>query len=81
MVFRFLFVIALMFTQKILSYIKALSVKLQDHYVDIVHAYREVENVKSMATLSKLKNEVLVLCQSIDIEESTPRIINRQQHR
>ena len=32
-VFRFSFVIALVFTQKILSYIKGLSVKLQGYYV------------------------------------------------
>ena len=69
--FRFSFAVALVFTQKILSYIKALSVKLQGRYVDIVRAYREIENVKS--TLNKLRsdverfhtqtyNEVLVLC-------------------
>ena len=89
-VFRFSFVVALVFTQKILSYIKALSVKLQGRYVDIIRAYREIENVKS--TLSKLRsnverfhtqtyNEVLVLSQSVGIDESTPRITNRQQHR
>ena len=77
-----------MLTQKIL-YIKALSVKLQGCYVDIVRAYRKIENVKS--TLSKLRsdvekfhtqtyNEVLMPCQSVGIEESTPRITSRQQH-
>ena len=89
MVFRFSFVVALVFTQKILSYINALSVKLQDCYVDIACAYREIEIVKS--TLSKLKsnverfytqtyNEISVLSQSVGIEESTPRVTNRQQH-
>ena len=89
-VFRFSFAVALVFTQKILSYIKGLSVKLQGRYVDVVHAHREIQNVKS--TLNKLRsdvetfhtqtyNEVLVLCQSVGIEESTPRITNRQQHR
>ena len=89
-VFRFSFVVALVFTQKILSYIKGVSVKLQGRYVDIARAHTEIENVKS--TLYKLRsdverfhtqtyNEVLVLCQSVGIEESTPRITNRQQHR
>ena len=89
-VFRFSFAVALVITQKILLYIKAVSVKLQGRYVDIVRAYREIENVKS--TLAKLRtdverfhaqayNEVIVLCQSIGIEESTPRITSRQQHR
>ena len=89
-VFRFSFAVVLVITQKILSYIKALSVKLQGRYVDIVRAYREIENVKS--TLAKLRtdverfhaqayNEVIVLCQSVGIEESTPRITSRQQHR
>ena len=55
-VFRFSFVVALVFTQKILSYIKALSVKLQGHSVDVVCAHREIENVKS--TLSKLRFDV-----------------------
>ena len=89
-VFRFSFVVALVFTQKILSYIKGVSVKLQGRYVDIARAHTEIENVKS--TLYKLRsdverfhtqtyNQVLVLCQSVGIEESTPRITNRQQHR
>ena len=80
--FRFLFVVALVFTQKILSYIKGVSVKLQGRYVDIARAHTEIENVKS--TLNKLRsdverfhtqtyNEVLVLCQSVGIEESTPQ--------
>ena len=55
-VFRFSFVVALVFTQKILSYIKALSVKLQGRYVDVVRAHREIENVKS--TLNKLRSDV-----------------------
>lgn len=64
--------------------------KLQGRYVDIIRAHREIENVKS--TLNKLRsdverfhtqtyNEALVLCQSVGIEESTPRVTNRQQHR
>ena len=55
-VFRFSFAVALVITQKILSYIKGLSVKLQVCYVDIVCTYRETENVKS--TLAKLRSDV-----------------------
>ena len=88
-VFRFSFVVTLVFTQKILSYIKVVCVKLQGRYVDIVHVHLEVENVKS--TLNKPRsnvdrfhgqtyNEVLLLCQSVGIEESTPRVKNRQKH-
>ena len=55
MVSRFSFAVALVFTQKILSYIKV-EVKVQRCYVDIVCAYREIQYVKS--TLSKLRSDV-----------------------
>ena len=84
--FRFSLVAALVTTQKILSYIRGLSVKLQGLYVDAIRAQREIENVKS--TLIKLRSGIdsnllssfLRLCQSVGIAESTPRITNRQQH-
>ena len=80
-VFRFSFVVALVFTQKILSYIKGVSVKLQGRYVDIARAHTEIENVKS--TLYKLRsdverfhtqtyNEVLVLCQLKNQHQGLP---------
>ena len=56
----------------------------------MVHAHNNIENVKS--TLAKLRSnvesfhriayeEALLLCQSVGIEESTPRVTSRQQHR
>ena len=54
-IFRFSFVVALVLTQKILSYIKGLSVKLQGRYVDVVRAYKNIENVK--CTISKLRSD------------------------
>ena len=44
-IFRFLFVVALVLTEKVLSYIKGLSVKLQGRYVDVVRAHNTIENV------------------------------------
>ena len=78
-IFRFSFVVALVLTEKVLSYVKGLSVKLQSRYVDVIHAHKNIENVKS--TLGKLRyGEALLLCQSVGIEESTPRVTSRQQH-
>ena len=75
-----------MTTQSILSYIKGLSVKLQGRYIDAILVHREIKNVKS--TYIKLRSDiekliysqVLLLCQSVGIEESTPRVTDRQQH-
>ena len=89
-IFRFSFVVALVLTEKVLSYVKGLSVKLQSRYVDVIRAHKNIENVKS--TLGKLRSnvenfhrkaygEALLLCQSVGIEESTPRVTSRQQHR
>ena len=86
-IFRFSFVVALVITEKVLSYVKGLSVKLQGRYVDVIRAH---ENVKS--TLAKLRSDIdnfhgktygeaLLLCQSVGIEESTPRVTSRQRHR
>ena len=89
-VFRFSFVIALVATQNVLSYIKGLSVKLQGHYVDAIRAHRDIQNVKFTLVKhrcdveryhSQIYNEVTVLCQSVGIEESVPRVTNRQQNR
>ena len=78
-----------MLTQKIL-YIKALPVKLQGRYVDIVRAYREIENIKS--TLSKLRfdvekfytqtyNEILCHVKVLALKNQHQELpINRQQH-
>ena len=87
---RFSFGVALVATQNVLSYIKGLSMKLQGCYVNAIQAYRGIQNVKS--TLGKQRcdvetfhsqiyNEVTVLCQSVGIEESVPRVTNRQHNR
>ena len=55
----------------------------------MVRAHNNIENVK--ATLAKLRSDVesfhriayekaLLLFQSVEIEESTPRVTSRQQH-
>ena len=89
-VLRFSFVIALVATQNVLSYIKGLSVKLQGRYVDAIRAHRDIQNVKSTLVKqrcdverfhSQIYNEVTILCQSVGIEESVPRVTNRQQNR
>ena len=88
--FRFSFVIALVATQNVLSYIKGLSVKLQGRYVDAIRAHRDIQIVKSTLVKqrcdverfhSQIYNEVTVLSQSVGIEESVPRVTNRQQNR
>ena len=81
---------ALVLTQKVLAYTKGLSVKLQGCYVDVVHAYKDVESVKT--TLrgvqsrvddfhTRVYKQVLQLGQSVDVMESAPRQASRQQHR
>ena len=55
-IFRFSFVVALVLTEKVLSYAKELSVKLQGCYVDVVYTHNNIENVKS--TLAKLRCDV-----------------------
>ena len=85
-IFRFSFVVALVLTEKVLSYVKGLSVKLQSCYVDVIRAHKNIENVKSTLRSNvenfhrKAYGEALLLCQSVGIEESTPRVTSRQQH-
>lgn len=42
---RFPFIISLVITKDVLVYTKALSVKLQGHYIDIVNAYNHISFV------------------------------------
>lgn len=87
---QFTFVVALVVTQKVLSYTKGLSVKLQGRYVDVVCAHREIEtirasvrdvrsNVNSFHAL--MYSQALLLCDSVGVEETVPRLASRQQHR
>ncbi len=53
---QFQFIVTLKVTQSVLAYTRALSVKLQGRYSDIVRAYREVDNVKG--TVRDLRSNV-----------------------
>ena len=88
--YQFSFSVVLILTQKVLSYTKGLSLKLQGRYVDTVCAYRDIEVVKSSlirncsridAFHDQVYEYILVSSQSIGIEESCLRISSRQQHR
>ena len=87
---QFSIIVALTTTQNILAYTKGLSVKLQDRYVDIARAHCEISNLKT--TLQKIRSNVnpfhiriydqsMTITQSVGVEESMPRLANRQQHR
>lgn len=87
---RFPFIISLVVTKDVLAYSKALSVKLQGRYVDIVCAYNHVnfvlttlkqarENVE--AVHSRMYDRAVRLASSVSVVESLPRTTNRQQHR
>ena len=87
---QFSFIVALVLTQKILSYTKGLSVKLQGRYVDVVRAHRDIEAVITTIKGARSRvdtfhalvyDQVLLLSQSIDVEETVPRLASRQQHR
>ena len=87
---QFSFTVALVATQNVLAYTKGLSVKLQGHYVDVARAHRDVDTVK--ATLQGVRSNVSTfhsrvyrqatqMAQCVGIEESSPRLAGRQQHR
>ena len=84
------FIFTVVVTKEVLGYTKALSVKLQGRYVDVVLAHTEIELVKS--TLKNLRDTVqdfhsrtytkaLNVASSIQVEESRPRTTGRQEHR
>ena len=77
-------------TKDVLAYTKALSIKLQGRYMDIVKAYKEIEFV--METLqdarenvddfhSHIYSKVLQLSAKVNIPKSLPRTTGRQQYR
>ena len=80
---RFPFIAALCLSQKILSYTKGLSVKLQGRYKDVIRAHQDIKDV--IASLkevqSRMYEQVTALGQLVDVEESKPRQANRQQYR
>ena len=83
---QFPFIAALCFSQKILSYTKGLSVKLQGRYKDVIRAHQDIKDV--IASLkevrsridnfhSRMYEQVTALGQLVDIKESKPRQANR----
>lgn len=88
--YQFPFIVALVFSEKILGYTKGLNVKLQGRYVDIVQAHQDIESVKSTVKGAKSRVEsfhslpyqqAVRLGRSVDVEETKPRQTVRQQHR
>ena len=74
----------------ILACTKGLSLKLQGHYIDTVRAHTDIESVKSVVKrfMSEVNSfhdrpyhEALRLAALVDLEESAPRLVGRQQHR
>ena len=87
---RFPFIFTLILTKDVLAYTKALSVKLQGRYVDIVKAYQEIRFVTStlhsarvnVTTIhSRVYQKALEVAGKVNVEESLPRTTGRQQHR
>ena len=87
---RFPFIISLVITKDVLAYTKALSIKLQGRYVDVVSAYNHVslvlttlksarENVDSVH--ARLYDRAMQIASTVNVQESLPRTTNRQQHR
>jgi hypothetical protein len=73
-----------------LAYSKALSVKLQGRYIDIVNAYNHINFVLTTlkharedieATHSRMYDRAVHLASSVSVTESLPRTTNWQQHR
>ena len=87
---HFPFVVALVIARDVLAYTKALSVKLQGRYVDVVRAYNQIAFVKT--TLQSARDDVdtvhagiyetaLEIATKVGIDECMPRISRQQQHR
>ena len=85
----FSFIIALVLTQKILSYTKGPSTKLQGRYV---RAYRDTELVKTTlkdcrsdcdSFHARMYGEALRVAEKVNVQEAVPRFTNssRQSHR
>ena len=73
-----------------LAYTKALSIKLQGRYVDVVSTYNHVslvltslksarESIDSVHT--RLYSRALQIASTVNVQESLPRTTYRQQHR
>ncbi len=87
---RFPFLISLVVTKEVLGYTKALSIKLQGRYVDVVQAFRDVTFVQETLCSaregvdsfhSRIYASALAIAAKLNIEEAMPRTTVRQQHR
>ena len=87
---RFSFIVSLVVTKEVLGYTKALSIKLQGRYVDVVKAFKDVSLVQQ--TLAHARGDIesfhnrvytsaLSIARKINVDESRPRTTGRQQHR
>ena len=81
---QFSFIVSLLLTQKILAYVKGISVKLQGRYVDVVKAHQDIESIKSALKKARstvdefhdniVYDEVLQLSQLVGVQESSSRL-------
>ena len=87
---HFPFLVALVITRDVLAYTKALSVKLQGRYVDVVNAYNQISFVKTTMQCARddvdtvharIYETALEIASKVGVDESMPRISSRQQHR
>ena len=86
---RFPFICAIVVTKEVLGY-KALSVKLQGRYVDVVRAFKDIDFVLKVLTSARqdidsfhqrMYESALSIARKVNVDESMPRTTGRQQHR
>ena len=87
---RFPFIFSLVVTKEVLGYTKALSIKLQGRYVDVVRAFKDVDLVLEVLKSARLNIDsfhnhiyatALSIARKLNVDESRPRTTGRQQHR
>ena len=87
---HFSFIVALVITKDVLAYTKALSIKLQGRYVDVVSAYNQISFVKTTlqcarddigAVHARIYETALEIATKVGVDESMPRVSRLQQHR
>ena len=87
---RFPLIVALALTREVLLITKALSIKLQGTYMDIVRAHEEIELVKRQVKSNRddvdgfhqrVYDAAVTLAGEVGLSEETPRVVGRQQHR
>ena len=87
---QFSFIVAIHVTERVLSYVKGLSVKLQGRSINVAHAYQDLSMVKAALQEARcgidtfheiVYLDAVALAHSVEIEESCPRIASYQLHR